>query len=76
MAAGVEANTTFATTKPLLLFSAAYMRLWQGLPDWDITPDGKRFLMIKVSDTESAPTQLNVVLNWFEELRRLVPGKQ
>ena len=69
MAAGVEAHGTFVTTKPLLLFSAAYMRHWQGTPDWDISPDGKRFLMIKVSDTESAPTQLNVVLNWFEELR-------
>jgi len=69
MAAGVEANATFVATKPSLLFSAAYMRHWQGLPDWDIAPDGKRFLMIKVSETESAPTHLNVVLNWFEELK-------
>jgi hypothetical protein len=29
--------------------------------------------MIKASEQESAPTQINVVLNWFEELKRLVP---
>jgi len=69
MAAGVEANTTFAAAKPMLLFSAAYMRHWQGLPDWDITPDGQRFVMIKNSEAES-PTQVNVVLNWFEELKK------
>jgi len=37
-------------------------------------PDGRRFLMIKENEqTEeaSAPTQLIIVLNWFEELKRL-----
>jgi len=33
------------------------------------TTDGKRFLMIR-RDTGSVPRQLNVVLNWSEELRR------
>jgi eukaryotic-like serine/threonine-protein kinase len=33
------------------------------------TTDGKRFLMIR-RDPGSVPRQLNVVLNWFEELRR------
>jgi len=40
----------------------------------DISPDGPRFLMIKENEqTEeaSAPTQLIIVLNWFEELKRL-----
>ena len=30
--------------------------------------DGQRFLMIK--GAEQATSQLNVVLNWFEELKR------
>jgi len=30
--------------------------------------------MLKPVDTgESAPTQINVVINWFEELKRRVP---
>ena len=36
----------------------------------DIHPDGQRFLMIKEN---SGADQINVVLNWFEELKRLVP---
>jgi hypothetical protein len=34
-----------------------------------VDPDGKRFLMIKVPP-ESAPRRVDVVLNWFEELRK------
>jgi serine/threonine-protein kinase len=44
---------------------------------YDITPDGKRFLIR--GRTQFAPTvvtQLNLVQNWFEELKRLVPGEK
>jgi serine/threonine-protein kinase len=44
--------------------------------NWDVTPDGKRFLVLQpVEDTDStAPLQqINIVLNWFEELKRLCP---
>ncbi|MGI8783712.1 MAG: protein kinase domain-containing protein [Acidobacteriota bacterium] len=37
---------------------------------YDITPDGRRFVVVK-EDEESGSTHLNVVLNWFEELRRV-----
>ena len=42
---------------------------------YDISPDGTRFLMIKVGgpDDEASPTELILVQNWFEELERLVP---
>jgi len=34
-----------------------------------------RFLMIKPTEQEqAAQTQINVVLNWFEELKRRVPA--
>jgi len=42
-----------------------------GLQYYDISPDGERFLMTKSAVQEAA--QINVVLNWFEELKRLVP---
>ncbi len=43
--------------------------------EYDIHPDGKRFLMIKkVQEQEQAPiTELIVVENYFEELKRLAP---
>ena len=40
------------------------------------SPDGQRFLMLKSSEEQPAPTQINVVLNWFEELKRRVPAGQ
>jgi len=34
----------------------------------------QRFLMLKPSEQEqAAPSQINVVLNWFEELKQKVP---
>jgi serine/threonine-protein kinase len=39
---------------------------------YDVAPDGRRFLMLKETG-QSQAAQLIVVLNWFEELRRLVP---
>jgi len=49
---------------------------------WDIHPDGKRFLMIKPpASTGAAPAaagprpKINIVVNWFEELKQRVPVK-
>jgi len=41
---------------------------------WDVNPHGKRFLMMKEAGT-TASKRINIVLNWFEELKRLVPEK-
>ena len=43
-----------------------------GMQYYDIHPDGQRFLMMK-EDTAQEQGRINVVLNWFEELKRLVP---
>ena len=40
---------------------------------YDISADGRRFLMIKEPDIEQAGPSLIVVENWLEELKRLVP---
>jgi len=37
------------------------------MANYDVTPDG-HFVMVK-----NDPARLNVVLNWFEELKRKVP---
>ncbi len=45
--------------------------------DYDMSPDGKRLLMVFPADRpdsgESARPQINIVLNWFEELKERVP---
>ena len=40
----------------------------------DKTADGQRFLMIQPLETAAGASQLQVVLNWFEELKRKVPA--
>ena len=45
-------------------------------PIWDITPDGERFVMVQPAYADANPTPggpINVVLNWTQELKRLVP---
>ncbi len=43
---------------------------------YDITPDAKRFLIReRLQFTPTVVTQLNIVLNWLDELKRLVPVK-
>lgn len=67
----VETEPEFKTGESRELFEGNYVgcRICQS---YDVAPDG-RFLMIR-DPQEPAVLQINVVLNWFEELKRLVPG--
>jgi hypothetical protein len=44
---------------------------------YDIMPDGKSFVAMFSPGDQNArkdsPDQINITLNWFEELKRLVP---
>jgi Tol biopolymer transport system component len=45
---------------------------------WDIAPDGDRFLIMnpgEIATGEHSQSRIVVVLNWHEELKRLVPAK-
>ena len=71
----VEITTSPALTagKARRLFEKPYevsSALWA---DYDVTADGQRFMMVKRIDGNEVPAQINVVLNWFDELKRLVP---
>jgi eukaryotic-like serine/threonine-protein kinase len=77
MAVQITTQPTFAAGRPTMLFEGDYLS--SPFPatgvTYDITPDGRRFLMITDAPTEQA-TQINVVVNWFEELKRRVPIPQ
>ena len=47
------------------------------MANYDIAPDGKRFVMVEEPKTTNAAstTRLNVALNWSDELKRRVPTK-
>jgi Tol biopolymer transport system component len=73
---GVEVTTqpSFSAGKPRVLFEGAYVPTPRSFQNYDVSPDGQRFLMVKATEQAQAPTQINVVLNWLEELRRRVPA--
>jgi serine/threonine-protein kinase len=77
MAVSVQTDTNFvAGTAEVILEGAYYGSTAPSGRTYDISPDGTRFLMIKegvASDDTSVPTELILVQNWFEELKRLVP---
>ncbi|MHC4534031.1 MAG: TPR end-of-group domain-containing protein, partial [Planctomycetota bacterium] len=75
--AQIQTEPQFKVEKEAL-FEDRYIRSrWIGQRNYDVSKDGKRFLMIKQVDERPTPvTRLKVVENWFEELKRLVPAEK
>jgi hypothetical protein len=66
-AVGVEPGSG-ETGRPAFLFAGSYTSEY-ATRSYDVDPSGQRFLMIKLPP-ESAPRRVDLVLNWFEELRK------
>jgi len=80
MAVPIKTEPTFSFETPSLLFQGSYVIPGNAfLSNWDISPDGKKFLMIKPStvagseSTSATPRKINIVVNWFEYLKERVP---
>ena len=72
MAVTIETEPTFSAGAPQMLFSTEGYMGSVSAANYDTHPDGERFLML-TGDSGSAPTQVILVENWFEEIKRLVP---
>ena len=73
MAADYNAQPAFSAGKPKMLFEGPYVPTPLSIPDYDVSSDGQRFLMLKAAEQAPATAQINVVLNWPEELKKKVP---
>ena len=76
MAVEVTTQPTFSAGKPKVLFEGQYLAVTPGLTGtaFDVSSDGQRFLMVKETERAAPNAQINVVLNWSEELKRRVPA--
>jgi eukaryotic-like serine/threonine-protein kinase len=74
MAVEITRQPGFVAGNPQRLFEGPYVSTLRGAQEYDVTPDGQRFLMLKPVDDAAATTQINVVLNWAEELKQRVPA--
>jgi hypothetical protein len=72
----VSSQSQLTAGVPKLLFEGAFLRDEQGTRPFDVTPDCRRFVMIKSGNAVDDNNAIVVVQNWFEELKRLVPTKQ
>ena len=71
MVAGLELEPEFRPRRARVLFEGQYALYSLEGPNYDIHPDGERFVMIQ--DVEPDPVPIEITLNWFSELERLVP---
>jgi hypothetical protein len=73
----VRAGTTFDPGRPQVLFELAMLPVQRAARPYDIAPDG-RFVVIRSDQANvvgGTASNLILVRNWFEELKRLVPPK-
>ena len=74
MAVPVQTDPTFQHQSPQKVLEWPYDWGNEGR-SYDVSPDGQRFLAVKQgeADEDAPPPQINIVQNWFEELKERVP---
>ena len=79
MSVAVQTGSSFSSASPVKMFDAAPYLTYGAGRSYDVSPDGRKFLMIKNAATpepsEQAPAPMTVVINWIEELKQRVPVK-
>ena len=75
----IQAGAAFTHGNPVVAVECGPTASPTAGRDYDVSPDGRRFLVLRPADNvepKANPPQLNVVLNWGEELKRLAPAKR
>jgi Tol biopolymer transport system component len=73
LSAAVEIRPSFQAATPRSLFNGIYNLRSNSGVSYDVDPKGDRFIMIRPAEDTNAPGQVQVVVNWFSELRRIAP---
>lgn len=73
-AVDIQADTSIIPGRPRLLFETKGLSLSIPVRTWDISLNDQSFLMVREEEREPRPvTELVLIHNWFEEVKRLVP---
>ncbi len=71
-------GNSFRASRPEVVFEGNFLGGLRGVllpgynfPDYDVSPDGKRFVMFQGTTEGTLATEAKVVLGWFGELQRL-----
>ena len=77
MSVTITTQPTFAASSPLPMLegrSTSPGALANAL--YDVAPNGQQFIMAKETGPDSGSTQVHVVLDWTEELKRQIPAEK
>jgi dipeptidyl aminopeptidase/acylaminoacyl peptidase len=68
----ISAGSRAAAGPPRVLFERNYFMFGAGLqfPEYDVTPDGQRFVMMTAPKQENIDNRFNIVLNWRTDVER------
>ncbi|MCZ6758825.1 MAG: protein kinase, partial [Gemmatimonadetes bacterium] len=75
MSVSIDYEPRFSMGTPELVFDGLEVADCGGLR-YHLSPDGQRFLIVKPAESTGGRTELVVVLNWSEELKRLAPAAE
>jgi hypothetical protein len=79
MVVNISTEPTLEIGTPEVVFAGGQYEFGPTGPraNYDVTPDGRRFLMVaggSLTEADEVPSsQINIILNWFEELKERVP---
>ena len=68
VAVQLSSGSSFAWDRQVVLFSIADYMPGDGHPQYDVSPDDQRFVMLRIEG--GVDDELILVTNWFEELRQ------
>jgi hypothetical protein len=70
MGVTVSPGDVFSASPPRVVHEGRFFRTINGNTSFGLTPDGNRFLRIQRVEPERAMTRIDLVLNWFSELKQ------
>jgi serine/threonine-protein kinase len=69
----VRTSPTFSAGAPRLLYEGRFIQSPNGVASYDVSMDGQRFLRVQPLHPDPPTHEIQVTVNWFEELKRLAP---
>ncbi|HSE20790.1 MAG TPA: protein kinase [Pyrinomonadaceae bacterium] len=75
LAVTVTPGADWSASQPKVVYEGRFLRSINGNTSWSINKEATRFLRIQLVEPERAITHVDLVLNWFSELRQKVDAK-
>jgi Tol biopolymer transport system component len=74
MVVRVSGGSSLVAATARELFARPFART-DGRINYDVAPDGQSFVMVSAGEGDRPATEIHALLNWHDELKRLVPAR-